>query len=169
MPAQRMPLCPPQGPTITARLSLCHWSLLCDNTHPQAHACSPTVFALPAVQAVINFKWTSWARQFLLYELACYSLWLGLFTAFTLLFQVEDWTMPLWQAIQDRCVCPGRQAVQDSVCTWVWWGGGHGQYNERLPLVNGVGHAVSQLSDRYSRTCSDATRCCCCCVAELAS
>jgi hypothetical protein len=68
----------------------------------QAHACSPTVFALPAVQAVINFKWTSWARQFLLYELFCYCLWLACFTAFTLLFQAEDWTMTLWESMQDR-------------------------------------------------------------------
>lgn len=62
------------------------------------------MFALPAVQAVINFKWTSWARQFLLYELFCYCLWLGCFTAFTLLFQAEDWTMTLWESIQDRWV-----------------------------------------------------------------
>lgn len=78
------------------------------------------MFALPAVQAVINFKWTSWARQFLLYELACYSLWLGLFTAFTLLFQVEDWTMPLWQAIQDRCVHVSRKAGCAGLCDRVW-------------------------------------------------
>lgn len=68
----------------------------------QAHACSSTVFALPAVQAVIHFKWTSWARTFLLYELACYGLWLAFFTAFTLLFQAEDWTLTLWQSVQDR-------------------------------------------------------------------
>lgn len=68
----------------------------------QAHACSATVFALPAVQAVINFKWTCWARKFLLYELFCYCLWLGCFTAFTLLFQAEDWSMSFWQSIQDR-------------------------------------------------------------------
>jgi hypothetical protein len=60
------------------------------------------VFALPAVQAVINFKWTSWARRYLMYELACYCLWLAAFTAFTLLFQSEDWTLSLWQLLQDR-------------------------------------------------------------------
>ena len=61
------------------------------------------MFALPAVQAVIHFKWTSWARTFLLYELACYCLWLACFTAFTLLFQAEDWTLTLWETMQDRC------------------------------------------------------------------
>ena len=70
----------------------------------QAHACSATVFALPAVQAVINFKWTCWARRFLMYELACYCLWLGAFTAFTLLFQSEDWSLSLWELLQDRSV-----------------------------------------------------------------
>lgn len=70
---------------------------------PQAHACSPTVFALPAVQAVINFKWTGWARTFLLYELFCYCLWLASFTAFTLIFQGEDWTTTFWESVQDRC------------------------------------------------------------------
>eukprot|EP00775_Hariotina_reticulata_P003763 gene3763-4022_t len=58
-----------------------------------AHACSAAVFALPAVQAVIHFKWTTWARRFLLYELCCYCLWLVSYTAFTLLFQQENWTM----------------------------------------------------------------------------
>jgi len=33
------------------------------------------VFALPAVQAVIHYKWTKWARRFLLYELAAYCTW----------------------------------------------------------------------------------------------
>jgi hypothetical protein len=45
-------------------------------THPtQAGGCSMAVFALPAVQAVIHYKWTSWARRFLLYELAAYCTW----------------------------------------------------------------------------------------------
>lgn len=51
---------------------------------------------------MIHFKWTSWARTFLLYELFCYGLWLAFFTAFTLLFQAEDWTLTLWQSVQDR-------------------------------------------------------------------
>jgi hypothetical protein len=47
------------------------------------------VFGLPAVQAVINYKWHTWAKKFLLYELACYLAWLAGYTAFTLLFQQE--------------------------------------------------------------------------------
>lgn len=60
------------------------------------------MFALPAVQAVIHFKWNSWARRFLLYELACYVLWLLAFTAFTLVVQREDWNMDLRQMLADR-------------------------------------------------------------------
>jgi di/tricarboxylate transporter len=47
------------------------------------------VFGLPAVQAVINYKWHTWAKKFLLYELVCYLAWLAGYTAFTLLFQQE--------------------------------------------------------------------------------
>jgi hypothetical protein len=54
------------------------------------------------VQAVIHFKWTSWARRFLLYELACYVLWLLAFTAFTLVVQHEDWNMGFRQMLVDR-------------------------------------------------------------------
>jgi len=60
------------------------------------------VFALPAVQAVIHFKWTTWARRFLLYELCCYCLWLVSYTAFTLLFQQENWTMTFQELLTDR-------------------------------------------------------------------
>jgi hypothetical protein len=55
----------------------------------QARGCSAAVFGLPAVQAVINYKWHTWAKKFLLYELACYLAWLAGYTAFTLLFQQE--------------------------------------------------------------------------------
>eukprot|EP00879_Flechtneria_rotunda_P030709 GHRR01033380.1.p1 GENE.GHRR01033380.1~~GHRR01033380.1.p1 ORF type:complete len:313 (+),score=66.53 GHRR01033380.1:359-1297(+) len=67
----------------------------------QAHGCSAAVFALPAVQAVIHFKWSRWARTFLLYELSCYCAWLVGFTVFTLLFQQEDWTMTFWELMAD--------------------------------------------------------------------
>jgi hypothetical protein len=66
----------------------------------QAGACSMAVFALPAVQAVIHFKWTSWARRFLLYELAAYVVWLAAFTGFTLAFQGEDWRMGLDETLR---------------------------------------------------------------------
>ncbi|WIA29571.1 hypothetical protein OEZ86_012064 [Tetradesmus obliquus] len=67
-----------------------------------ARGCSAAVFGLPAVQAVINYKWHTWAKKFLLYELACYLAWLAGYTAFTLLFQQEDWTMTFWQLMADR-------------------------------------------------------------------
>lgn len=64
------------------------------------------VFALPAVQAVIHFKWNKWARRFLLIELGAYVTWLLAFTSFTLLFQQEDGRMSFWAMIS------------------TWWGGG---------------------------------------------
>ncbi|KAI8473618.1 MAG: hypothetical protein J3K34DRAFT_518899 [Monoraphidium minutum] len=67
----------------------------------QAGGCSMAVFALPAVQAVIHYKWTAWARRFLLYELAAYCCWLLAFTAFTLLFQQEDWSLGFWATIRN--------------------------------------------------------------------
>jgi hypothetical protein len=60
----------------------------------QARGCSAAVFGLPAVQAVINYKWHTWAKKFLLYELACYLAWLAGYTAFTLLFQQEVRSIP---------------------------------------------------------------------------
>lgn len=32
----------------------------------QARGCPVSVFGLPAVQAIINFKWTTWARRWVL-------------------------------------------------------------------------------------------------------
>jgi hypothetical protein len=78
----------------------------------QAHGCSAAVFALPAVQAVIHYKWTSWARRFLLYELACYCCWLVSFTVFTLAFQNEDWELSFGQMLRDRWEWGARRRVQ---------------------------------------------------------
>ncbi len=46
------------------------------------------MFALPAVSAVISYKWDTWARRYLMYELAAYCAWLAAFTAFSLILQV---------------------------------------------------------------------------------
>ena len=54
----------------------------------QAGAVGLAVFGLPAVQAVIEFKWHRFARRLLLAELACFLVWLASFFAFTILFQV---------------------------------------------------------------------------------
>ena len=54
----------------------------------QAGAVGLPVFGLPAVQAVIEFKWHRFARRLLLAELAFFLVWLASFFAFTILFQV---------------------------------------------------------------------------------
>lgn len=51
--------------------------------------CPPAVFALPAVQAVIQFKWSSWARSWMLLSLAFFLVWLACYSAFSLLFMAE--------------------------------------------------------------------------------
>lgn len=54
----------------------------------QSRACPLTVFALPAVQAVLMYKWEAWAARFLQYEFVLYLCWLISYTAFIILFQV---------------------------------------------------------------------------------
>lgn len=56
----------------------------------QDEACSQMVFGLPAVRAVINFKWDRWARPMMMIQFACYVVWLSAFQIFLLLFQEED-------------------------------------------------------------------------------
>jgi len=56
----------------------------------QSRACPLTVFALPAVQAVVMYKWDQWASRFLQYEFVLYLFWLISYTAFIILFQNED-------------------------------------------------------------------------------
>lgn len=46
-------------------------------------------FGLPAVQAVVEWKWRSFARRLLLWELAVFVVWLLAFNGFTALFQDE--------------------------------------------------------------------------------
>ncbi|KAI8467566.1 MAG: hypothetical protein J3K34DRAFT_523650 [Monoraphidium minutum] len=77
----------------------------------QAGGCHYSVFGLPAVQAVLEFKWDTFCRVALLAELLfCrvallaelffFLTWLVSFSAFTLLFQDEDPRMPLSQLLQ---------------------------------------------------------------------
>jgi hypothetical protein len=61
------------------------------HTHTHSYKHKRTPVRPPPPKAVIHFKWTAWARRFLLYELSAYVAWLASFTAFTLLFQHEDW------------------------------------------------------------------------------
>jgi len=54
----------------------------------QAGACHYSVFGLPAVQAVLQFKWDRFGRKALLAELACFVTWLVSFSVFLLIWQV---------------------------------------------------------------------------------
>ena len=42
----------------------------------QSKAAPLSAFALPAVQAILNYKWTRWAKKVLMVEFAIYLLWL---------------------------------------------------------------------------------------------
>ncbi|PNH09915.1 hypothetical protein TSOC_003389 [Tetrabaena socialis] len=74
----------------------------------QMGSCSAAAFGLPAVQAVVAYKWDLFARRLLLQQLGAYVLWLGAFTAFMLLFRSSD------AAVEDRQLLSswkGRAAV----------------------------------------------------------
>ena len=66
----------------------------------QSGACSYSVFALPAVQAVIDWKWEKFCKKLLLGELACFFIWLIAFYTFTAYFQDEDPTFSLRELLQ---------------------------------------------------------------------
>eukprot|EP00884_Botryococcus_braunii_P013792 jgi/Botrbrau1/22413/Bobra.0091s0018.1 len=53
------------------------------------------LFALPAVQAVVDFKWTAFAGKLIWVQLAIYLVWLLGFTGFTWVFQDEDTSQSL--------------------------------------------------------------------------
>ena len=61
----------------------------------QAGGVGLATFGLPAIQAVVDFKWHKFARRFMLIELAIFLVWLAAFNYFTMLFQDEDTTMTL--------------------------------------------------------------------------
>ncbi|KAL4438685.1 hypothetical protein ABPG77_006289 [Micractinium sp. CCAP 211/92] len=61
----------------------------------QSRRCSSAVFALPAVQAIIQFKWGCFARRLLLVELCWFLIWLVSFNAFVIAFQDEDLSLSL--------------------------------------------------------------------------
>lgn len=57
--------------------------------------CNMNVFALPAVHAVIDYKWGLFAKKLLMVEFACYLAWIIGFYTFTVAFQDEDTTSSL--------------------------------------------------------------------------
>ncbi|KAK2080181.1 hypothetical protein QBZ16_000034 [Prototheca wickerhamii] len=64
--------------------------------------CSYFVFALPAVQAIITYKWTHYARKWLFVQLALYFAWLLCFYGFIIAFQGEDLTYSLRSLLDTR-------------------------------------------------------------------
>ncbi|KAF8067423.1 hypothetical protein HT031_002471 [Scenedesmus sp. PABB004] len=60
-----------------------------------AGGCHYSVFGLPAVQAVLQFKWDTFAGKWVRFEFACFLTWLVAFSAFMLIFQDEDISLSL--------------------------------------------------------------------------
>jgi len=50
--------------------------------------CGLRVFSYPATKAVLHYKWSTWARRYLIVEMVDYLVWLIAFQAFVLLLQV---------------------------------------------------------------------------------
>jgi hypothetical protein len=55
----------------------------------QAGGLELSAFGLPAIQAVIEYKWRTFARRLLLWQLAVFVCWLASFFTFAILFQVS--------------------------------------------------------------------------------
>lgn len=55
----------------------------------QAGGADFSAFALPAIQALIDWKWTRFCKRLLLSELAFFLVWLFSFFSFCILFQVK--------------------------------------------------------------------------------
>ncbi|GMH44243.1 hypothetical protein BSKO_12177 [Bryopsis sp. KO-2023] len=58
-----------------------------------------SVFGLPAVHAIINYKWERWAKKALLAEFILFLCWLGSYLTFLMSFRYEDLssTCPHWR------------------------------------------------------------------------
>lgn len=64
-----------------------------------AGGCHYSVFGLPAVQAVLQFKWDTFAGKMVKAEFGCFLTWLVAFSVFMLLFQDEDISLTLPQLL----------------------------------------------------------------------
>lgn len=82
----------------------------------QRGGCGQEVFAMPAVHAVIDWKWERYCKRLLLVELGFYLLWLVSFAAFTVLFQDEDTSLSLRELAATR---RGRAALAMHATTLV--------------------------------------------------
>eukprot|EP00878_Enallax_costatus_P003598 GHUV01003812.1.p1 GENE.GHUV01003812.1~~GHUV01003812.1.p1 ORF type:complete len:573 (+),score=199.32 GHUV01003812.1:368-2086(+) len=61
--------------------------------------CHYSVFGLPAVQAVLQFKWETFAGKMVRFEFVCFLTWLIAFSVFMLVFQDEDISLSLPQLL----------------------------------------------------------------------
>lgn len=64
-----------------------------------AGGCHYSVFGLPAVQAVLEFKWETFAGGWVRFEFMCFLTWLVAFSIFMLVFQDEDTSLSLAQLL----------------------------------------------------------------------
>ena len=55
----------------------------------QAGTVGLEIFGLPAVQAVIRHKWLTFAKTLLMFNIACFLLWLSAFTTFMVIYTVR--------------------------------------------------------------------------------
>lgn len=58
----------------------------------QAKACPIEVWGLPAIRAVVSFKWNHWAKRYLLMEFFLYALWTIIFMVEALTYKVKQYT-----------------------------------------------------------------------------
>ena len=71
--------------------------------HPPARPFPPHL--TPICQAVIHFKWSTWASRLLGFELSLYAVWLLSFITFSLLFESEDPELTLLQLLATPTGC----------------------------------------------------------------
>eukprot|EP00775_Hariotina_reticulata_P013536 gene13536-13662_t len=64
-----------------------------------AGGCHYSVFGLPAVQAVLQFKWDTFAGKWVRFEFMTFVAWLVSFSVFMLLFQDEDLHLTLQELL----------------------------------------------------------------------
>ena len=66
------------------------------------------VWGIEAVEAVLDFKWRTWAKHLLWAELGAYIIWLAAFQVFVLLFQASHAATAYLPA---ACSAPGNFAA----------------------------------------------------------
>jgi hypothetical protein len=69
------------------------------------NGCDISVFSLPAVHAVIDYKWTTYAKRFLIGQSLLYCTWALGFYIFTVMFQDEDTSLSLMELLGVRSGC----------------------------------------------------------------